>query len=174
MARRTKRQIAAWARHRPAYGSLSKSGSGDRLRVQIGVTAKLPAGMAPTRELLNEAIAYRLEHGEDHPLFKTRIIRRQNPMLLERTRRGLALHEILESGARLELVIFSETNMNLAKMTRSELHNRILQAENTMLSRQAPAAHRAVAKRQRVQMFRELQARDLEWFQRFLKEHGLL
>lgn len=54
-------------------------GSGDALRVQIGVRLRIPRGMQPTNALLNEAIAYRVENGEDHPLFRTRIIRWQNP-----------------------------------------------------------------------------------------------
>jgi hypothetical protein len=53
--------------------------SGDALKVQIGITARLPAGMVPSNQLLNEAIAYRVEHGSDHPNFTTRIIRWQNP-----------------------------------------------------------------------------------------------
>ena len=53
--------------------------SGDALKVQIGITARLPSGMVPSNQLLNEAIAYRVEHGSDHPNFTTRIIRWQNP-----------------------------------------------------------------------------------------------
>ena len=53
--------------------------SGDALRVQIGVRLRVPTGFEPSNALLNEAIAYRVEHGEDHPLFRTSIIRWQNP-----------------------------------------------------------------------------------------------
>lgn len=49
------------------------------MKVQIGVTARLPRGSEPSNQLLYEAIAYRLEHGADHPNFDTRIIRWQNP-----------------------------------------------------------------------------------------------
>lgn len=53
--------------------------SGDSLKVQIAVKARLPKGMKPTNNLLYEAIAYRIEHGADHPNFDTRILRWQNP-----------------------------------------------------------------------------------------------
>lgn len=59
--------------------TLERKGKSDSLRVQIGIKATLPAGMEPSNRLLYEAIQYRLDHGDDHPNFKTKIIRWQNP-----------------------------------------------------------------------------------------------
>jgi hypothetical protein len=60
--------------------------SRDPLQVQIAIRAKLPKGTRPeqlTAALFDEVIKYRIENGEDHPAFETRIIRWKNP-----TRRG--------------------------------------------------------------------------------------
>jgi len=45
----------------------------------MSVHARLPTGLTLSNRLLNEAIAYRVEHGTDHPSFTTRILRWQNP-----------------------------------------------------------------------------------------------
>jgi hypothetical protein len=46
--------------------------------VQISIRAKLPKGKRATAALYQEAIRYRVEHGEDHPNFTTRIVRWRN------------------------------------------------------------------------------------------------
>jgi accessory colonization factor AcfC len=56
--------------------------SRDPLQVQISVAARLPKGTRPeqlTAALIDEVIKYRIENGEDHPRFKTKIIRWKNP-----------------------------------------------------------------------------------------------
>ena len=53
--------------------------SRDPLAVQISVRLKLPRGKKPTRALVQEAIEYRIEHDDDHPLAETKIIRWRNP-----------------------------------------------------------------------------------------------
>lgn len=55
-----------------------RASSRDPLQVQISVRAKLPKGRKPSPQLIQDAIRYRVEHGEDHPAFKTRIIRWRN------------------------------------------------------------------------------------------------
>lgn len=57
-------------------------GKPDPLEVQISVTLRLPRDVAPTAitaALVDELIAYRIEHGHDHPRAKTRIITWRNP-----------------------------------------------------------------------------------------------
>lgn len=54
-------------------------GKADPLDVQISVELHLPDGIEPTRQHVDEAIRYRQEHGEDHPLAKTHINRWRNP-----------------------------------------------------------------------------------------------
>lgn len=67
------------------YGT-KRPTSRDPLQIQISVQARMPKGTRPeqlTAALIDEAIKYRIENGEDHPRFKTRIIRWKNP-----TRKG--------------------------------------------------------------------------------------
>lgn len=52
---------------------------GDRLRIQIGVRYTLPSGRAASSELLYRAVAHRIDRGDDHKRFRSRIIRWQNP-----------------------------------------------------------------------------------------------
>jgi hypothetical protein len=56
-----------------------RDSSRDPLAVQISVRLKLPPGMKPTAARVQEAIDYRINHDEDHPLAKTKIIRWRNP-----------------------------------------------------------------------------------------------
>lgn len=72
-----------------------QTGSGDALRVQISVRARLPPGADPTNRLLYGAIAYKLDNGTegtytqtDHRFMKCRIIRWQNPG--RKTKKGRA------------------------------------------------------------------------------------
>lgn len=56
--------------------------SRDPLQVQIAIKARLPKGTKPahlTAALFDEVIKYRIENGEDHPRFTTKIIRWKNP-----------------------------------------------------------------------------------------------
>lgn len=62
---------------------MAKTKKRDPLQVQISVTLRMPRVrgklVKPTARLINEAIAYRIRHGHDHPSAKTRIIRWRNP-----------------------------------------------------------------------------------------------
>lgn len=56
--------------------------SRDPLQVQISVRVKVPKGTKPkqlTASLINEAIAYRIENGYDHPKIESKIVRWRNP-----------------------------------------------------------------------------------------------
>lgn len=58
------------------------AGSRDPLEVQISIKLRLPKGVPPeavTSRLIDELVAYRIEHGKDHPRAKTRIIQWRNP-----------------------------------------------------------------------------------------------
>lgn len=57
-------------------------GRPDPLEVQVSITLRLPKHIpehAITAALVDELIAYRIEHGRDHPRAKTRIIQWRNP-----------------------------------------------------------------------------------------------
>jgi hypothetical protein len=63
------------------YG-IKRASSRDPLSVQITVRCKLPKGSRPeqlTASLIDEAIKYRIENGEDHPAFVCKIVRWKNP-----------------------------------------------------------------------------------------------
>lgn len=64
---------------RPREFGVKRPTSKDPLAVQISVRLKLPRGKKPTRALVQEAIDYRIENDEDHPLAETKIIRWRNP-----------------------------------------------------------------------------------------------
>ncbi len=60
--------------------------SRDPLQVQITINYKARPGTRPeqlTAALYDEVIKYRIENGEDHPAFETKIVRWKNP-----TRKG--------------------------------------------------------------------------------------
>lgn len=57
----------------------SRETSRDPLAVQISVKLRLPGGMKPTAAQVQEAIDYRINHDDDHPLAETKIIRWRNP-----------------------------------------------------------------------------------------------
>ncbi len=57
-------------------------GKPDPLEVQVSIKLRLPKHVpqtAITAALVDEVIAYRIEHGKDHPRAKTRIIQWRNP-----------------------------------------------------------------------------------------------
>lgn len=45
-----------------------------RVDLQLSATFHLPRGYQPSANLTQEAIAYRLEHGDDHPSVSIRIV----------------------------------------------------------------------------------------------------
>lgn len=57
----------------------TRAGSGDALKVQIGIEYELPEGFEPTNALLYEAVLHKIRNGTDAAHFKTKIIRWQNP-----------------------------------------------------------------------------------------------
>ena len=60
----------------------NRASSRDPLQVQISIKFKKPKvpgrNVKTSASLYQEAIRYRVEHGEDHPLFETKIIRWRN------------------------------------------------------------------------------------------------
>lgn len=52
--------------------------SRDPLQVQISIRARLPKGAKVAASLYQDAIRYRVENGEDHPAFETKIVRWRN------------------------------------------------------------------------------------------------
>lgn len=67
------------AKIKPATFGVKRPSSDDPLAVQISVRLQLPRGRKPSRKLVQQAIDYRIEHGEDHPFAETKIIRWRNP-----------------------------------------------------------------------------------------------
>lgn len=55
-----------------------RASSRDPLQVQISIKSRLPKGVEVAASLYQDAIRYRVEHGEDYPAFTTRIIRWRN------------------------------------------------------------------------------------------------